>query len=444
MLLKLAAALGLVFLNGFFVATEFALIGVRRTRIDQLAEEGNSSAKLAQGAVRNLDLYIAGTQLGITMASLGLGWLGEPTIGRMIEAFLHAYFPALEGQGWVRTIEVIIAFGLITTLHIVLGELAPKTLALQRPTEISLLVIRPMIAFIQVFRWAIQSMNWLGNRVVRTLGLPPVPAHASVHTEEELKMLVSASRQEGVLEENEKELLYNVFDLSDKQVREIMTPRVDMVAVPSDMALDAFVSIYEEHGYSRVPVYSETIDNIVGIVYARDLIKYRDALAQTVTGQIMQPTYYAPESMNILDIFKIMQSRKIIMSVVVDEFGGTAGIVTLEDVLEEIVGEIYDETDEEEEKPVQHLGEGVYLLDAGLHTDEVEEVLGIRSIDEDDEADYDTLSGFIYHRFGYIPRIGETTEYAGWRFEIIEGDERRVTKIRAERTEPAALEAAPE
>ncbi len=418
----------LVLINGFFVAAEFALVSVRRTRIDQLANEGSSRGRLTQKVLKDLDLYIAATQLGITMASLGIGFLAEPAIEHLAAPTLLQWGIA---PGNVTTISFVLAFTLSTALHIVFGELAPKSLALQRSEQVSLAVSIPMIAFATLFRPVIYVLNATGNGVVRMLGLKPVTGHHTAHSEEEIRMIVSASRQEGVLEEQEKELLNNVFDLSDTPVRGIMTPRVDMIAIAEDAPLRRLMQLNEEHGYSRVPIYRDTTDNIVGVAYLGDVLRHLDHLDTVNVGQIARPTVFAPENMKVLDLFQLLQRAKTHMAIVVDEFGGTAGVVTLEDAVEEVVGEIYDENDDEEdEKLFTHLGDGSYLFDAAINCSVVEKVLGV-DLDDEIQGNYETLSGFLFHQFEYIPRPGEETTAAGWTFHVAEADERRVLKIRA-------------
>ncbi|HWG85853.1 MAG TPA: hemolysin family protein [Deinococcales bacterium] len=432
-LLGLLALLVLVALNGFFVAAEFSLVSVRRTRIDQLVDEGSGAARRAQQAIKHLDLYIAATQLGITMASLAIGFIAEPAIEHLIAPSLHA---SGLSDGAVTTISFAVAFGISTVLHIVFGELAPKTLALQRTEGTALAVAAPLMIFTAVFRPIIIGLNALGNGVVRVVGLKPTAGHHVVHSEEEIRMIVDASQQEGVLEDEEKELLNNVFDLSDTPARSIMTPRVDVVGIPEGATLRRLLELNQEHAYSRMPVYRETIDNVIGVAHTADVLKHLSHLDDVLVSDIVRPTYYAAENEKVIDVFRRLKARRTHLAVVVDEFGGTAGVVTLEDVLEELVGEIYDETDEEEQEKVQPVGEGVFLLDAGLQIEDVEDALGI-DLDEEDEGEYDTLSGFVYHQFGYIPQQGEEFEYGGWRFGVEEADERRVSCVRVTRTDAA-------
>ncbi|UBV41416.1 hemolysin family protein [Deinococcus taeanensis] len=429
-LLGIVALFFLVLMNGFFVAAEFALVSVRRTRIDQLAEEGNKTALATQRALQNLDLYIAATQLGITMASLAIGFVAEPAI----EHLIHPLFP--EGQFTERQIKTIsfgVAFAISTVLHIVFGELAPKSWALQRSEQVSLLITRPLLLFTTVFKWAIRGLNALGNGVVRMFGLRGVAGHHTAYSEEEIRMIVSASSQEGVLEDSEKELVYNVFDLSDTTVREVMTPRIEMVLMDGASPLRRLLDLRAEHGYSRIPVFQDTPDNIVGIVHTGDVLTHLDALDHTLVADIMRPVFFVPEGMKIKDLLTKMREKKSHLSIVVDEFGGTAGLVTLEDALEEIVGEIYDETDEEEVPMIEVLSEGVYLMDASLTVGEVEERLG--SNIEDGEGEFDTLSGFMTSHFGDIPEAGQNFIHNGWAFTVEDADQRRVTRVRVERVQ---------
>jgi putative hemolysin len=435
-LLGLLSLFLLVLGNGFFVAAEFALVSVRRTRVEQLANEGNYLARLTNKLIKDLDLYIAATQLGITMASLGIGFIAEPAIE-------HLAGPTLLGWGIdpanVKTISFAMAFGLSTALHIVFGELAPKSLALQRSEQVSMAIAIPLIGFTAVFRPVIWLLNATGNGVVRLFGLRPVPGHHSVHSEEEIRMIVSASRQEGVLEEQEKELLNNVFDLSDTPVRGIMTPRVDMIALDENSPLRKLLELIEQHGYSRVPIYRETVDKIIGIVYIGDVLKHLSRLDDVTVGQVARPAVFAPENMKVIDLFTLFQSKKTHMAIVVDEFGGTAGVVTLEDALEEVVGEIYDEGDDaEEERQVKQVGDGTYFFDAMINVSEVEKTLGV-DLDDEIQGNYETLSGFLFHKFEYIPQVGEEVEAEGWTFHVEDADERRVIKIRAYRKPAPAV-----
>jgi putative hemolysin len=419
----------LVLLNGFFVAAEFSLVSVRRTRIDQLADEGVGKAIATQKALKNLDLVIAATQLGITMASLGIGFIAEPAIEHLIAPVLFSL--GVTSEATIHAIGFGIAFAISTVLHIVFGELAPKSLALQRPEAVSMAVTRPLLIFTSVFRYIILLLNWMGNGVVRLFGLRAVTGHHTAHSEEEIRMIVSASSQEGVLEDDEKELVYNVFDLSDTLVRSVQTPRGEMVVADGSANLRKLLDLNTEHGYSRVPVYHDNPDNIVGVAHTNDLLQQLDQLDTMTLAELMRPTFFVPESMSIKDLLTKMRQRKSHLAIVVDEFGSTSGLVTLEDALEEIVGEIYDETDEEEEPLVKAVGDGSYLMDASVTVGEAEEYLDTNLADE--EGEFETLGGFITNHFGDIPEVGADFVHEGWVFAVEEADERRVARVRVSR-----------
>ncbi|PYE56631.1 hemolysin family protein [Deinococcus yavapaiensis] len=426
--LGLAALVILVLLNGFFVATEYALVSVRRTRIDQLALEGNRGARRVQHVLENLDLYIASVQLGVSIASIALGFVAEPAIE-------HLTLPLFQAMGipasYAITVSIAFALVLTTILHVVFGELFPKSAALQRSEQVALRFTPALVVFTAVFRLVILGLNKLGAGVLRLFGFKPVAGHHTAHSEEEIRMIVSASSQEGVLEDDEKELVYNALDLSDTALRTIMTPRVDMITIDAGCTLRAFLHVNDEHGYSRVPVYQDSPDNVIGVVHTQDVLKYIDRLDDVTVGSIARPTYFAPEGMRVSDLLKTLRERKTHLAVIVDEFGGTAGLVTLEDVLEEIVGEIYDETDEVEENGVQIVREGEFVLDATLSIGDAEEALGVELDGLEEAAEFETVAGFVTEHFGYIPNVGERFEHSDWTFIVEAADQRRVTLVRA-------------
>ncbi|WP_161880384.1 hemolysin family protein [Deinococcus alpinitundrae] len=418
----------LVLLNGFFVAVEYALVSVRRTRIDQLAEDGSAAARTVQQVLTHLDQYIAAVQLGVSMMSLLIGFIAEPAI----EHLSHPLFTGLGvPERWLTPFSFGLAFIISTTLHIVFGELFPKSAALQRSERVAMLFAPPLVAFTTVFRPVIFVLNAFGRVVLRTFGFHPVAGHHTSYSEEEIRMIVSASSQEGVLEDDERDLVYNVFDLSDTVVRSVLTPRGEMIVADGAAPIRRLLELNTEHGYSRVPVYQDNPDNIVGVAHTNDVLQHLEDLDQMTVAELMRPTFYVPESMSIKDLLTKMRQRKSHLAIVVDEFGGTSGLVTLEDALEEIVGEIYDETDEEEEPLVQQLAENVYLMDASLTVDQAETYLGDAL--EDEEGEFETLAGFITNHFGDIPEVGAEFVHQGWLFAVEEADERRVSKVRVSR-----------
>ncbi len=414
----------LVFANGFFVASEFALVGVRRSRIATLAKAGNGRAKRLLGLVDNLNAYISATQLGITLASLALGWIGEPAIAHLLEAPLEGRV----SQTVLDTISFTVAFGLITFLHIVLGELAPKTLALERAERTALAIALPMEIFYKVFRWPIRLLDWAGTRTVRLFGLHPSAEHGSIYTEEELRGLIDASRRSGHLEEDEQKLINRVFDFSDAEVRAAMVPRTAVDALPVTTTLEETKQAFRTLGYSRLPVYRKHIDEVIGVLYRRDLEPYMEGSvsAEFDLERLVHPPIFIPATARLGAALKQMQAARTHLAFVVDEHGGMEGIITLEDLLEEIVGDINDEYDEEARSQIVE-DNGAYILDGMLAVRDANRRFNLRI---PEEADYTTLAGFLLAQSGRLLRAGETIEHEEGRFTIERIERRRIRRVR--------------
>ena len=431
-ILGLLAVFVLVFMNGFFVAAEFSLVGARRTRIAQLAEEGNAGANVAQTASQHLDNYIAATQLGITLASLGLGWIGEPAIGHLIEPIFEAVLPHETAVTIGRSISVAIAFAIVTLLHIVLGELAPKTIALQRPEATAIRVARPTTWFLNIFRPVIYFMNAIGNAVVRLLVLDPVTWHSAVHTAEELEMLVHSSREAGVLQENEERLLRRVFDFSDIYVEEIMQPRVEVDALALDMPLAEMLERIAAYHHSRFPVYEETIDNVVGVLLTKDLLDalvrqphlMTDNTAMFPLRSVLRQPLFVPGTLTVDKLLERMQQSKTHLAVVIDEYGGMAGVVTMEDIIEQLVGEVQDEFDVET-SPIEDEGD-VAVVDGFVSMTEAIERFG----EPGGEPLSTTIGGYVAERLGRIPTVGDKVSFGDYDLLVKEMDGMRVSKVR--------------
>jgi CBS domain containing-hemolysin-like protein len=432
-LFGLLAVFALVFVNGFFVAAEFGLVGARETRIAQLASEGSAGAKAAQNAIQHLDNYIAATQLGITLASLGLGWIGEPAVGHLFEPLLALFLPAETLHTLGETITVVIAFALVTMLHIVLGELAPKSIALQRPEEVSVFVSRPTAVFLWVFRPVIRVMNGIGNFVVRLLGFQPASGHAQVHSAEELEMLVRSSREAGLLQESEERLLRRVFDFSEIQAMQIMQPRVDVDAIAVDTPLSALLKLVSEQHHSRYPVYEGSIDKVVGVLHTKDLLDAVLSRPTLITNpnemfslpSVLRTPLFIPETAGVDKLLEKMQQTKTHFAVVIDEYGGMAGVVTMEDIIEELVGEVRDEFDEEEASVhIHNAGEGV--VDGLTSISEMIERLGDPGI----EPLSTTLGGYVAERLDRIARKGDAVAFGDYDLRVEEMDGLRVARIK--------------
>jgi len=415
----------LVFANGFFVASEFSLVGVRRSRIETLARAGDKRARRLLGLVDNLNAYISATQLGITLASLALGWIGEPAIAHLLEMPLHGRV----SDTVLHTISFTIAFSIITFLHIVLGELAPKTLALERAEKTALAIALPMLIFYKTFRWPIRLLDWAGTRTVRLFGLHPSGDHASIYTEEELRHLVDVSRQSGHLKEEEQKLIHSVLNFSDAEVREAMIPRTSVDAISITATLEEAKSTFRGLGYSRLPVYRDNRDDVVGILFRRDLEPFLEQ--SNADGfdlrQLLHPPQFIPATAPLGTALKHMQATHAHLAVVVDEHGGMEGIVTLEDLLEEIVGEINDEFDEETRAQIDKEPAGTYLLSGMLTVRDANRRL---ELELPEEGGYTTLAGFLMAQAGKLLQVGDVVEYAGKHFVVERLDRRRIRRVR--------------
>lgn len=427
----LIAVVVLVALNGFFVSAEFSLVGARRTRLTQLAKEGHGGAIAAQRATEHLDNYIAATQLGITLASLALGWIGEPAVSHVIEPLLELVIPHNSAEALVPTIGIGIGFTIVTILHIVMGELVPKSIALQRPEGTAIIVSRPTALFLAFFRPIIWLMNSVGNRVVRMLGFEPVEGHSQVHSAEELEMLVHSSREAGLLQESEELLLRRVFDFSDLQVREIMKPRVAVDALPIDTSFQALVQQIATQQHTRYPIYRGDIDHIVGILHIKDLFNLLfsnpDLLgkedAEFDIESLLREPLFVPATLPLDQLLERMQSTQTQFAVVLDEYGGIAGVATMEDVIEEIVGEVQDEFDHEQEAIVEQ-GDAT-ILDGLVSMSDVIE----RFANDDLEHESTTIGGYIVEKLNRIPNVGDSIHLGQYEFRVLAMDGLRVEQV---------------
>jgi len=428
---RLLLVLLLVLLNAFFVAAEFALVAVRRSRIDQMAAEGDSSAKVVQRALRQLDRYISGTQLGITLASLALGWIGEPAIAVLVDRVLHlvGIEPA---TGAVHTgAGIAVAFLVITFLHIVLGELAPKSIALARPETVSRWVVRPLMLFSRIMSPFIGMLNGTANRLLRMLGVEPVSEGGHVHSPEELRLLVMQARAHGTLDESDSAMLAGVFDFHNKKALDVMRPRTDMIAIAEDVELDELIATLRRERYSRYPVYRDTPDDIVGVFLAKDFWLDEHPEAFSLRDHLREPLF-VPATRAAERVLDDLRRTRAHLAVVLDEYGGTAGIVTMEDLVEEVVGDIADEYDP--------LSRDALLFDGVLELAGSMSLVDVRSDHRlpIPEGDWSTLGGYAFAMLGRLPKVGDRVTYPGGELEIVAMDGRRVAALRVHlRTEPS-------
>lgn len=421
-LLKLTLALTLVLLNAMFVAAEFAYVKARPTRIHQLALEGDAKAKMAQFGLDHLDAYLSVCQLGITLASLGLGWLGEATI---VSLLLPLF--TLLGIGsltLIHTTAVIIAFGLITFLHVVFGELAPKSIAIQQAESVILVMAFPMRVFYFLFYPGVVLLNGTANRILKLIKIESASEAEKTHTQEELQILISQSYRGGHMGETEQKLLQNVFDFENLVARDVMVSRLDTAFLFKQQSLKQNLAIARESGHTRYPLCDETPDNVIGLIHVKDLL-YLEA-GSSIDG-ILRNMMFIPEYLPLDQLLNEFQKEKQQLAVVVDEYGINVGIVTMEDVLEELVGDIQDEFDEEEPDFVQQT-DGSFLVAGRMPLDELRELIDLASIENDHE--YNTVAGYVINQFGKIPKEGDCIIADLMAFEVIEMDGLRIDLIK--------------
>lgn len=434
---KIALVIFLVLANGFFVASEFALVAVRRSRIEAMAAEGNAAAKRLVAMLDNLNGYISATQLGITLSSLGLGWIGEPAVAAILEPLLIYISelieaPILASGPVLHTTSFAIAFSLITFLHIVFGELAPKTAALELSEKVSYVVAAPLQLFYRIFYYPIRLLDWAGTRTVRLFGLHPSNEHGSIYTEDEIRSLIVLSRESGHLNEEEQRLIDKVFEFSDTTVREAMIPRTEIVAVPEASTLDEIIELFGESGYSRLPVYRGALDEIVGVVHSKDLVGYVRKAKSFKLSEIIHKPNYVVDTARLEDVLRQMQNEKFHFGFVVDEHGGVEGIITLEDLLEEIVGDISDEHDVEVDEQIDEQPDGSYLLDGGLAVRDLNRRLELNVPLSDG---YTTIAGFLMSEAGQILAEGQTVPYNGHVFTVEKVDKHRIKQVRMQQSQ---------
>ncbi|MGE3800011.1 MAG: hemolysin family protein [Candidatus Kapaibacterium sp.] len=418
----------LVLANGFFVAAEFAIVKVRASQIELRVLTGSKTAKMSHTLITHLDAYLSATQLGITLASLGLGWVGEPIVSKLIVGLLRM-FGYTGGEELAHAIALPVAFVVITVLHIVLGELAPKSLAIQRPEQTTLAIAYPLRFFYILLRPFIVVLNGLANWLLRFAGIQPAGAHEHAHSNEEIRLLLEQSREGGTIEDAEHELLENVFEFRDKIVKEVMVPRTEIVALDASEPADELAKTIIEDGYTRMPVYNDSLDEVIGFVYSKDLITLKEHSDLIILEDLLRPVYFVPETKPIADLLREFQRRKIHLAIVVDEFGGTAGIVTLEDILEELVGEIQDEYDDEPVE-VEQIDDGVYIVNASISVaDANDEIVGFVLPEGED---YTSVGGLVTKWFGRIPLENESFERDQVKMTVLKTSNNRIEQVQIE------------
>jgi len=428
LLLGLVAVVVLVLANAFFVAAEFALVGARRTRLDEMVRSGDRKARLARRAVQSLDRYISATQLGITLASLGLGWIGEPALAGLIENGF-SWLPASLATIATHGVASAIAFMIITILHIILGELVPKAISLLYPEVVSAWLAAPLMGFAWVMAGPIYVLNGTANRLLNALGINPPGETERLHSPEEIRMLVEQSTEGGSLGGQDARLLEGVFEFSEKTAQDVMTPRTQIAALQADLTVEEAADQVAVLGRSRYPVYTESLDEIIGMVHAKDILAALRSRPGQTTRVIMRPPLFVPGTREVEDVLADMKRLKNHLAIVLDEYGGTAGLVTMEDLLEEIVGPIFDEHDPQD---LISPTDGAPQLDGSMTISEFNAELGASL----DDTDYTTIGGYIFGQLGRLPRPGDRVSVGPFTFEIAEMEGRRVKTIRLHGPKP--------
>ena len=424
----LIAVVILVLANAFFVATEFALVSARKTRLDEMARSGNRKATLARRAIQSLARYISATQLGITLTSLGLGWVGEPAVAHLIRGAFAALPPTLSAVA-THTVASIIAFTVITMLHITFGELVPKAVALVHPEIVASWNAAPLMGFAWVMAGPIAVLKGMSNGILGLIGIKPPGEEDRLHSPEEIRMLVEQSEEGGTLLQGDARMLEGVFEFSEKTAQEVMTPRTQMVGLAAEMNIEAAADEVAAERRSRYPVYTDSLDEIVGVVHAKDILTALRSHPKDAVRSIMRPPLFVPGTREVEDVLADMKRLKVHLAIVLDEYGGTAGLVTMEDLLEEIVGPIFDEYDPQDRpRPA----EGAPLVDGALPITEFNSEYDASV----DDTDYTTLGGYVFGLLGRLPRVGDRVTVGDHTFEVAEMDGRRVKSLRVVAIKP--------
>ena len=433
--LELTVMILLVLVNGFFVASEFALVSARKSRLETRAADGSSNARAALRLLENPTIFISTVQLGVTLASLALGWVGEPTVARILEPLAARIASEGTAAYVAHTAAIIIAFSLVTFLHIVLGELFPKMFALERAESFALVAARPLEILGRILWPLLWVFNQAGMGLARIVGLKASLEESSVYTEDEIRQLIELSRQSGHVNHEEHRLINQVFEFSETTVKEAMIPRTQIAAIPVDCSLEQIARQFSESGYSRMPVYRESLDDVLGFVHGKDIMPFLLEPKNFNLQKVLQPPLYIVDNARLEDVLRQMQKAKSHFGFVVDEHGGVEGIITLEDLLEEIVGDISDEHDEDVNEQIDLQPDGSFILDGGLAVRDLNKRLDLH-IPESDV--YTTIAGFLMSAAGQILDAGATVRFNGHTFRIEKVDRRRILKVRMELAAEAA------
>ena len=428
----LLITVALLLANGFFVAAEFALTAARWTRLEEMASGGNTRAKTALASIRELSFMLAGAQLGITMASLALGFVAEPAVAGLLERALHGLIDIPAGA--LHTIALVLSLAIVVFLHMVIGEMAPKNLAISEPERTALWLAIPFRLYANLFRPIVHLLNLLANLGLRVVGVEPQDEIFSKHTAKELASMVEESAKQGMLREFERRLLSGAVALSERDAGAVIVPRTEMIALPASGTPHDIERLVLETGHSRIVIHEEDLDDVLGFFHAKDLLRIGDSQRdRPLDRRFIRQMLVVPESRKLRALLVDMRKERQHLALVIDEHGGTAGLVTLEDVLEELVGEIRDEHDAAE-RGIERLGNDRFLVPGTLRIDEIADRIGVELPESDD---YETIAGFLMDQLGRILKRRDVVEYNGWQLRVRTMHRRRVVQVLIERAEPA-------
>lgn len=426
------ALIALLGLNAFFVAAEYAIVRVRKTRLDELVQQGVGGARAAQQIVGDMDRYIATTQLGITMAGIGLGWVGEPVLTAALTRLLDLPLQSVD-EAVRRTVSAILSFLLVTFVSVVVSELVPKTITIKYPERIALAVSQIVLISGALARPFIWALNGAAAIILRLLGIRDVKSSETGYSVQELKLLVEASEQSGLLEDTERDMLHAVFDFGDLTARELMVPRTEMLAIDADAPLQDLIQLAVTHPRSKFPVYEGDLDHIIGVAHVKDLVRVQHDERRTATIRgLMREALFVPDTIRLDNLLKQFRATKQHLAIVLDEYGGTAGLVTLDDLIEQLIGEVQDPFDKSAPE-IQRLPDGSALLDGLTLIETVNETLGLNLKDEY----YDTIAGFVLGRLGRMAKVGDVVETDGLRLRVEALDGLRIARLSLSPAKPA-------
>lgn len=421
--LNLIGAFLLIAMNAFFVAAEYAIVKIRRSKLEEMSHNGVKKAKIAVEITDSLDTYLSATQLGITLASLGLGWIAGP----ILASLLMPVFGSLVDNDpiMIKTLSFVIAFSIVAFFHMIFGELIPKSVAIQKTETAALFVVRPLYWFTKIFYPVIYISDHISGLIMKLMGIHPAKGSEVTHSEEEIKLIASASQRGGIIDLTESEIIKNAVDFSDKIAREIMVPRQDMECLYLESSYDENIKEVLETRHTRYPVCDEDKDNVIGMVHLRDILMKSEEKDLT---KMLREVLFVPESLSVSEVLHTMKKRRIHMAIVIDEYGGTSGLISMEDILEELVGDIQDEHDGVEEVYEKLLEDGSYEFLGMTLLDEAMEYMGLRPLQEHEE---DTIGGYVFGLLARKPKTGDIVECPLCTFEILETDGFRVKKVKA-------------